>query len=166
LYSSERLAPTHVLDDFRSGRALLDRWLLTSALSADRAGTARTFVWRDRQRVVAYFSLCPHELRRETLPRTLAHGAPRSIPSILLARLALHEDLHGRGLGAQLLVDALGRAVAAVSAAGGRFIVVDALDQGASDFYEHHGFRRLPGEHERLVMKATDAARSLGLGVP
>jgi GNAT superfamily N-acetyltransferase len=166
LYISERLRSEHVLDGFRCGNPLLQRWLLSSALTADRAGTARTFVWRERARVVAYFSLCPHELRRETLPRGLAHGAPHSIPSILLARLALHEDVHGRGLGSQLLVDALTRAVAAVTAAGGRFIVVDAIDEPASDFYEHHGFGRLPGMDQRLVMKATDAARSLGLGLP
>lgn len=166
MYFSERLTAAHALDGFRCGRPLLERWLLSSALAADRAGTARTFVWRDGRQVVAYFSLCPHELRRETLPRGLAHGAPNSIPSILLARLALHEELQGRGLGAQLLVDALGRAVSAVSAAGGRFIVVDALDRAAAEFYEHHGFRRLPAVDQRLVMKATDAARSLGLGVP
>jgi ribosomal protein S18 acetylase RimI-like enzyme len=84
----------------------------------------------------------------------------------LLARLALQEHLQGRGLGTQLLVDALTRAVAAVTAVGGRFIVVDAIDEPASEFYERHGFRRLPGLDQRLVMKATDAARSLGLGPP
>jgi GNAT superfamily N-acetyltransferase len=166
VYVSERLGSAHVLEGFRCRNALLDRWLLASALTADRAGTARTFVWRDGTAVVAYFSLCPHELRREALPRGLAHGAPHSIPSILLARLALHEELHGRGLGAQLLVDALTRAVAAVTAAGGRFLVVDAIDAAASEFYAHHGFQRLPGMDPRLVMKASDAALSLGLGSP
>lgn len=45
---------------------MLDRWLLRAAQNADLAGTARTFVWcDDEQVVVAYFSLAPHELRRE-----------------------------------------------------------------------------------------------------
>jgi len=140
--------------------------LHSSALTADRSGTARTFVWADGTQAVAYFSLCPHELRRDALPRGLAHGAPQSIPSLLLARLALHEELQGRRLGGQLLVDALTRAVTAVTAAGGRFIVVDALDDDAADFYVHHGFKNLPGLGHRLVMKASDAARSLGLGSP
>jgi hypothetical protein len=53
-----------------------------------------------------------------------------------------------------------------VTATGGRFLVVDAIDEAASEFYAHHGFRRLAGLDQRLVMKATDAARSLGLGSP
>jgi GNAT superfamily N-acetyltransferase len=143
---------------------LLDKWLRVSALTADRAGTARTFVWSEDNDVVAYFSLAPHEVRRDTLPKRLGRGAPHSIPAILLARLALDSGLHGRGLGQQLLVDALSRAVTAVLAAGGRLVVVDAIDQRAASFYEHHGFRRLPGTTSlRLALKASDAARSLGL---
>lgn len=142
---------------------MLDKWLRESALTADRAGTARTFVWTEDDDVVAYFSLAPHEVRRETLPKRLGHGAPQSIPAILLARLALDSRLHGRGLGQQLLVDALSRAVAAVVAAGGRLLMVDAIDQRAASFYEHHGFRRPSAATLRLAMKASDAARSLGL---
>jgi predicted N-acetyltransferase YhbS len=141
---------------------LLDKWLRESALTADRAGTARTFVWTEENDVVAYFSLAPHEVRRDTLPRQLGHGAPDAVPAILLARLALDSRLQGQGLGQQLLVDALSRAGAAVVAAGGRLLVVDAIDQRAASFYEHHGFRRLAGNTLRLAMKASDAARSLG----
>jgi GNAT superfamily N-acetyltransferase len=142
---------------------VLDTWLRESALTADRAGTARTFVWAEDDAVIAYFSLAPHQVRRDTLPKRLGHGAPHAVPAILLARLALDSRLHGRGLGQQLLVDALSRAVAAVAAAGGRLLVVDAIDQRAASFYAHHGFRRLPGATVRLAMKASDAARSLGL---
>lgn len=142
---------------------LLDKWLRESALNADRAGTARTVVWSEDNHVVVYFSLAPHEVRRDTLPRRLGRGGPDAVPAILLARLALDSRLHGQGLGQQLLVDALLRAVSAVVAAGGRLLVVDAIDQRAASFYEHHGFRWLPGGTLRLAMKASDAARSLGL---
>ena len=56
------------------------------------------------------------------------------IPSILLARLALDRRLHGEGLGAQLLVDGVGRATDAVRLAGGGLIVVDALHERAAGF--------------------------------
>ena len=111
--------------------------------------------------MVAYFSLCPHEVLRESLPSGVGHGSPRVIPAILLAKLALDTGLHGQGLGAQLLVDALSRAVKAVDAAGGRLIVVDAIDEEAARFYEHHGFDRVPGESLRLVMKASSARVSI-----
>lgn len=129
-------------------------------------GTARTFVWVDNtKQVVAYFSLCPHEIRRETVPATRGRGSPRVIPAILLARLALDRKLHGQGFGAQLLVDSLQRAVSAVNAAGGRFIVVDALHERAANFYSQHGFTALPTTPLRLVMKSSVAAASLKLPV-
>jgi len=149
---------------FDSGEPTLNRWLIDSAAIADRMGTARTFVWVDNtKRVVAFFSLCPHEIRRETVPFTLGRGEERVIPAILLARLALDRMLHGQGLGAQLLVDALQRAVGAVDAAGGRLIVVDALHERAAKFYSHHGFIALPNTPLRLVMKSSVAAASLKL---
>jgi GNAT superfamily N-acetyltransferase len=112
-------------------------------------------------------SLCPHEIRRDVLPPKIGRGAaPNVIPAILLARLALDRRLHGEGLGAQLLVDAVGRAVDAVRLAGGRFIVVDALHDRAAGFYLRFGFQEGPEVPLRLVMKASDAAASLGLPWP
>lgn len=127
--------------------------------------TARTFVWTDNaNRVVAYFSLCPHEIHRETIPLKLGRGSPRVIPAILLARIALDRNLHGQGLGRQLLIDALSRAVKAINAAGGRLIVVDALHERAATFYLHHGFTALPSSPLRLMMKSSVAVASLDLG--
>lgn len=131
-------------------------------MTADRMATARTFVWVDQlHRVVAYFSLCPHEIHRETIPISLGRGSPRVIPAILLARLALDRGLHGQGLGTKLLLDALIRAVNAVNVAGGRFIVVDAIHEHAAKFYLRHGFAALPATSLRLVMKSSDAQASL-----
>jgi GNAT superfamily N-acetyltransferase len=164
---SERLRQIHVVTGFDSGERVLDDWLIGSALNADRMGTARTFVWLDDElRVVAYMSLCPHEIRREVLPSKVGRGSPNVIPAILLARLALDRRLHGEGFGAQLLVDALGRAVDAVRLAGGRFIVVDALHERAAAFYVRFGFQKVPEMPLRLVMRASDAAAALGLPWP
>jgi hypothetical protein len=49
---------------------------------------------------------------------------------------------------------------------GGRLIVVDAIDAKAAAFYRRHGFAPCPGRPDRLVMKASDAAVSLGLAWP
>lgn len=42
-----------------------------------------------------------------------------------------------------------------------RFVVVDAIDDEAARFYEHYGFRAIPGTM-RLVQKLSDVAAALG----
>jgi GNAT superfamily N-acetyltransferase len=161
VYLSERIAAGHELAAFACGEATLDRWLQSAALTADAMGIARTYVWTRENAVIGYFSLCPHEVRRDELPSTLGHGAPRSIPAILLARLALDRRLHGQGLGSSLLLDALIRATDAIQIAGGRLIVVDAIDEPARRFSEHHGFRAAPSRPARLFRKASDVTAAL-----
>jgi len=163
-YSSERLQQNQNLSDFDCGEPILNRWLHDSAATSDQMDTARTFVWADDSKLVfAYFSFCPHEIHRETVSIKLGRGSPRVIPAILLARFALDCKLHSQGLGKQLLIDALSRAVNAINAVGGRLIVVDALHEQAAGFYAHHGFIALPDNPLRLVMKSSDAQASLQL---
>lgn len=164
MFVRERLTPEHNLDSFACGNRALDTWLRNSALQADRSGTGRTYLWVANGRdVVAYFTMAPHLVRRADIPGKVGHGAPDAIPSVLLARLALGESLHGRGLGSAVLADALAVILEAMRVAGGRLIVVDAIDAGAASFYEHHGFVRVPGSTGRLIMKASSVARSLSI---
>lgn len=164
MYLSRRITAAHDLSGFACGNQTLDHWLRSAALAADAMGTARTYLWTDEEAVVGYFSLCPHEVRRDDLPAKLGHGGPHSIPAILLARLALDRRLHGQGLGASLLLDALGRATDAIEIAGGRLIVIDAIDESARRFYERHGFRSIPSRPTRLFRKASDVAAALRHG--
>jgi GNAT superfamily N-acetyltransferase len=161
VWLSERLTTHHQVNNFTCGNEVLNKWLATSALHSDRADITRTYVWSDGEDIVGYFSLCPHEVRRDSLPGKLSRSGPSSIPAILLAKLALKSDLQGSGFGGQLLVDALSRAVTAVELTGGRLIVVDAIDQAASNFYEHHGFQPVPGPAPRLVMRSSVAKANL-----
>jgi len=124
--------------------------------------TAKTFVWHAGDGiVVAYFSLAAHLVVRDAVPRKIAHGAPEAIPAILLARLALDRRLQGRGLGGELLWDASARAVEASELAAARVMVVDAIDDRASHFYEHYGFIRVPGNENRLIQKMSDVAAAI-----
>ena len=79
---------------------------------------------------------------------------------MLLARLTLDQSLHGQGLGGVLLADALERIVVATQTVAARFVVVDALHERAAAFYEHYGFKRIPGTL-RLVQKVSDVAAAL-----
>lgn len=162
-FISEALAEHHLLEQFSSGNDALDTWLRNYAHHAQSMRTARTFVWHAGDRVaVAYFSLAAHLVVRADLPPKVGRGSPEAIPAVLLARLALDRELHGRGLGGELLLDALSRAVQASEVAAARLVVVDAIDQAAVAFYEHHGFITVPGNRQRLVQKVSDIAAALG----
>jgi GNAT superfamily N-acetyltransferase len=160
------LDQAHNLTTFRSGNVELDRWLREHARSATSQGT-RTYVLVDEhEAVVGYFAITPHIVERREAPKRIGRGAPRQIPAILLAKLALSEDLHGQGLGAELLVRALRTILEAARVAGGKLIVVDAIDDAAVAFYRHHDFVVLPDPSDRLVMKLSTAARALDIDWP
>ncbi|MDA8039350.1 MAG: GNAT family N-acetyltransferase [Actinomycetota bacterium] len=110
--------------------------------------------------VVAYFTLAGHVIEREDLPSRIGRGSPDRIPAVLIARLALHRDLHGQGHGGSLLADASRRIVAATDIVAARFVVVDAINDEAAGFYTHYGYQPLPGTG-RLVRKISDIANDL-----
>lgn len=163
----EPLRASHVLDHFASGKAPLDEWLKQNARNATGQGT-RTYVLADADdnAVVGYFAIAPHLVERDLVPRQIGRGAPRQIPAILLAKLALDQRAQGTRLGRVLLVRALEKIIDAARHAGGKLVVVDAIDDAAAEFYEHHDFARLPGDPCRLLMKMSTAARALGIPWP
>ena len=61
---------------------------------------------------------------------------------------------------------ALEKIIDAAKHAGGKLVVVDAIDDEAADFYEHHDFERLPGNPHRLLMKISTAAKALDIPWP
>lgn len=162
-FAVEPLRPDHNVDAFSSGNPQLDRWLRDHARDAAGQGT-RTYVLvdSDEHEVAGYFAIAPHLVARGELPRRVGRGAPRSIPAVLLAKLALRRDLHGCGLGAGLLIHALGTIIGGARVAGGKLVLVDAIDSDAVDFYKAHDFVALPGNDLRLVLKLSTAAKALG----
>ncbi|MGL5851257.1 MAG: GNAT family N-acetyltransferase [Phycicoccus sp.] len=159
---SERFEPNRdEVDEFRCGEASLDSWLREQATSAAARRTARTWVWADQDdAVVAYYALTAHKVARADVPGRVGRGGPAEIPAVLLARLALSESLHGRGLGEVLVADALQRVVDATQLVAARLVVVDALHERVALFYETLGFRRVPASL-LLVQKVSDIERAL-----
>lgn len=163
----EPLGDDHDLESFRCGRPDLDEWLSRHARHATRQGTRTYVLVEEAARTVSgYFSVAPHLLERSEAPRRMGRGAPSRIPAILLAKLAVDERWQHEGLGAELLVHALTTIVAAARTAGGRVVLVDAIDDRAAQFYRAHDFQPLPTRPDRLVMKLSTAAGALGLQWP
>jgi GNAT superfamily N-acetyltransferase len=160
-FISRPLRTDDEVGSFGSRKPALDDWLQCSALHAEAIRSRRTWVWIRGGSIAAYFTLAGHVLEREALPKSIGRGSPDRIPAVLIARLALSEGLHGRGLGGVLLADASSRIVAATDIVAARFVVVDAIDDNAASFYEHFGYRPIPGTN-RLIRKISDIARDQG----
>jgi GNAT superfamily N-acetyltransferase len=159
----ERLGEEHDRGTFHSGVEALDAWFREHALVAQRQATARTFVLIDDDNtVVGYYSLTMGSVVRDEAPRRLVRGLPRfPVPIVLLARLALDESVQGRGLGIDLLFEALHRATIAAEHAAARLIAVDPIDDRARAFYARWGFRPLEGDPRgRLFIRTRDALAS------
>lgn len=109
---------------------------------------------------MAYYSIAPTEIRREEIGRSMSGGFS-TIPSYLLARLALDQRLHGKSLGGELLFDALKAIVNSAEIGGGRLIVVAALDEEATRFYLRHDFQPVKDNPQRLVLKVATIRAAL-----
>lgn len=166
-YRVKPLADGDDLDGFDCGHDALNVWLREHARRATGQGT-RTYllIEGDTEAVVGYFALAPHLVERDALPSSVSRGAPVRIPALLLAKLALDTRLRRQGLGSELLMRALVTIVQAARAAGGRLVVVDAIDEDAAGFYRAHDFQPSPADPKRLILKLSTAARALDLDWP
>ncbi len=149
----------HLVDHFQSGVETLDNWLHRTAEVAAAAGTAATWVLCRGETVVGYYAVAMGSVERGAAPSRLGRGQPDPVPVLLLARLALDRSEHGTGLGADLLRDALARAIAGAHHYGARALVVDAIDDHVASFYRHHGF--VPLEGLRFYRRIADIERSI-----
>ncbi|NNH75903.1 GNAT family N-acetyltransferase [Nocardia uniformis] len=155
------------MSQFDCGKEVLNKWLRSNALSADKGMTSRTYVWviDDDPHVKAYYSIAPTSVdrARDGVTMSDAAGLPY-VPAFLLAKFALDKSLHGQGYGEELLVDAVTKIMGAAQASAGRLIVLDAIDQQAFTFYQKYGFIPVQNTENRLVMKMSTAFKQWGIG--
>ena len=71
---------------------------------------------------------------------------------MLIGRLAIDQSVQGRGLGTDMLSDALRRCLSVSEIVGARAIVTHAIDEDAVSFYQKHGFVSSPLGERSLVM--------------
>lgn len=144
---------------FACGKEPLDRFLHETAHQAFQKNIAATYVAVDPNepaKIIGYYSVCSFQIdageidiverKRRRLP------AGRLLPATLIGRLAVHSEHQGKGLGADLLFDALVRSYIAGRQIASTAIVIDAMDEGVVGFYEQYGFRRCAPESLKMYI--------------
>lgn len=130
----EPLGPGHDVSAFDCGEPLLNDWLKHRALR-NEGRFSRTYVVSAGGRVVGYYCISTGAVERAGAPGSLRRNAPDAIPVAILGRLAVDNAFGGKGVGADLLADALSRIVGAADKIGIAAVLVHAKDDRARAFY-------------------------------
>ena len=159
----EPLKSSHAVTTFDCGKPGLNDWLVRHAMQAEGSGSAKTFVVLAGSRVAAYFSLAVGQFDVLDAPERMRKGmGSYPIPVVLLARLAVDTQDHGRGLGIGLLQDAIRRTISVADHAGVLAMLTHPIDDEASRFYQRFGFERSTAREQQLLLLLTDARKLLG----
>jgi GNAT superfamily N-acetyltransferase len=124
----------HDLSGFDCGETALNDWLRHRALK-NESRFSRTYVVCEDKRVVAYFCISAGAVERAAAPGKVRRNALDTIPVSVIGRLAVGRDHAGRGLGADLLADALRRIAVASQSIGMGAVMVQTKDDAAKRFY-------------------------------
>lgn len=161
----EPIAAHHDRRAFRCGVGDLDTYLARYARQNHESGGALTFVATPEPGspyVRGYYSIAPGAVEHEGAPVEVTRGLGRyPVPVFRLARLAVHVDHQGQGLGAELLMAAGMRALGAASQAGGVALAIDAIDDAAARWYARHGAIPFADNPLLLVLPLTTIAAAL-----
>lgn len=161
----ESLTKDHDLRSFDSGKEPLTSWLKKHALQSQNSGHTKTMVITENDNVViGYYSYNVISVEHEdSTPERVKKGLSKHpIPVLLIARLALHKDHQGKGLGSRLLCHALRGAAAITAAVPIRAVIVDAIDEEAKKFYSSFDFEPYPADSLRMWLLMKDLLKTLG----
>jgi GNAT superfamily N-acetyltransferase len=128
------LTAEHELSGFDCGVPVLNDWLKQRALK-NESRFSRTYVVCDGIKVVAYCCISAGAVTRSAAPARMRRNAPDTIPVSVIGRLAVSGDYAGRGLGANILSDALRRIAIASQSIGIGAVLIHAKDEHAKRFY-------------------------------
>ena len=160
------LAASDNLASFNSGSPDLDLWIEKFGLGNHRAGMATVFVSTsptEPNRVLGFYALATGGVEPSTMPPRVLKGIPKhEVPVIILARLAIDQDVQGRGLGKALMVDAFMRVARLTEDVGIRALLIHAKDDAARAFYlKIAEFEPSPTDPRHLVLLMKDLKKAL-----
>ena len=143
-------------EKFNCTQPTLNNYLKLQASKESKSGLAKVYVLtNDSNEVIGYYSLSSSELPKDSIPIELLKKLPDSYsgyPAILLGRLAVTKNETGKGIGGELVVDAIHRCIFHADSIGTSAIIVDPIDSEACRFYEKYMFKKLP-DSNRMILR-------------
>jgi len=156
LWRIEKLSSLHDRQGFDCGVHELNIFLLRLAHQYQKRNLAQTYVALSpgQRRVEGYYSISSGAVEFDGLSEAQRRHLPREIPIpvILLGRLAVDRSVQGRGLGSDLLINAMHRSQRLAEEIGVAAMVMNAFDENARRFYLRFGFVSMPGNHFHLFL--------------
>lgn len=148
---------------FSCGVPRLDNFLRLSARKQQKDDFTRVFVAvaDGSRRVLGYYALNAHAVSIGEMGPERPRRVPNtgSIPALYLSMIAVDQREQGRGLGTDLVIDALGRAREISNEVGLKLIILDVIDDGGNDaflgrrdFYRRLGFESFSDYPGRMFM--------------
>ena len=117
------------------------------------------------QDVVAYYAWCMSAVPKDSLPARYQQGAGNYDlqPFLLLARLGVHTDHEGIGLGGRMFGHVVEQTYEFSKVIGCRGLLIHAETDAAVQFYRRRfdGFENVNGNPHHLVLFAKDIGASL-----
>jgi GNAT superfamily N-acetyltransferase len=159
----EELSEEHDRESFTCGQEALDRYIRTQATQDIRRRIATCFVAMELAsgQLAAYYTIAAASLVTPDLPAEITKRLPRypTLLAVRIGRLAVDLRFKRRGLGGALLADALRRVLLAPPAVFA--LLVDAKDDQAVAFYQHHGFQPFASQPRTLFLPVATAEKTL-----
>lgn len=162
----EALENGHIISTFDCGSDAQTLWLRDRALHAQRADTARVYVIcrSGTREVVGYYALAAGSIRPEDAPERVTKGTGRyPVPVIVLTRLGVDARDQGKGLGSELVRDALIQVASVAEQVGVRALLISAETPDAAAFYRgiSAAFEESPADPLQLVLLIKDLRKTI-----
>jgi GNAT superfamily N-acetyltransferase len=167
----EPIAADHQVDAFDCGSEAQNDWLRRYALQAHRGDTSRVYVIcrGGTKEVVGYYALAAGSVEHDQVPARVERGTGRHrIPVVVLTRLGVDRREQGRGLGSELVRDALLQVTSVAATIGVRALVIHAETAEAAAFYRRisAAFAESPTNHLHLILLIKDLRKTLAGAEP
>jgi predicted GNAT family N-acyltransferase len=142
-WHEEPIDKKHDRKGFDCGQNELNIFLQQYARQSHENGASKTYLAiddSDGKTIYGFYTLSPAQVDFYRVPEIARHNLGRhDVGGFRLGRLAVTKNLHGQGLGGQLLVLAAKRCIRASEEMGGTAMMIDAKDEKVASWYKLFG---------------------------